>query len=129
MARDPRGLRVSDLWRLAVQEIDVALVMKALDPIWHEKPETAARVRGRIEAVLGWATVRGYREGENPARWRGFLENLLPKKSKVWRVEHHRALAYAELPSFMAELREREGIGARALEFLILTESRTGEVL
>src|SRR5215472_6488428 len=113
---------------LPVQVVDVGLVMKAIEPIWTEKPETASRVRGRIESVLDWATARGYRHGDNPARWRGHLENLLPKKTKVRRVEHHAALPYAEMAGFMAELREQEGIGARALEFAILTAARTGEV-
>jgi integrase len=114
---------------LPVQGIDVGLVMKALEPIWTTKPETASRVRGRIESVLDWATARGYRQGENPARWRGHLENLLPKKTKVRRVEHHAALPYADMPGFMAELRQQEGIGAKALEFAILTAARTGEVM
>jgi len=113
---------------LPVQDVDVGLVMRALEPIWREKPETASRVRGRIENVLDWATARGYRQGENPARWRGHLENLLPKKTKVQRVEHHAALPYAELPEFMVELQRREGVAARALEFLALTAVRTGEV-
>ena len=82
---------------LPVQAIDAGLVMKALEPIWTEKPETASRVRGRIESILDWATARGYREGENPARWRGHLENLLPAQTKVRRVEHHAALPYAEI--------------------------------
>jgi integrase len=114
---------------LPVQAIDTGLVMKALEPIWTEKPETASRVRGRIESVLDWATARGFRKGENPARWRGHLENLLPKKSKVQRVEHHPALPYDEMGDFMAALRSQEGIGARAFEFLILTAARTGEVI
>jgi integrase len=114
---------------LPVQAIDVGLVMKALEPIWNVKPETAGRVRGRIESVLDWATARGYRQGENPARWKGHLENLLPKKSKVRRVEHHAALPYAELGAFMTELHQQEGVAARALEFAILTAARTGEVL
>lgn len=114
---------------LPVQAIDVGLVMKALEPIWHAKPETANRVRGRIEAVLDWAASRGYRQGENPARWRGHLENLLPKRSKIRRVEHHPALPYQEIGAFMAELRRQDGIAARALEFTILTASRTGEVV
>jgi integrase len=114
---------------LPVQAIDTALVMKAIEPIWTAKPETASRVRGRIESVLDWATARGYRKGENPARWRGHLENLLPKKSKVQRVEHHPALPYDEMGAFMAALRKQGGIGARALEFLILTAARTGEVI
>ena len=114
---------------LPVQAVDVGLVMKAIEPIWVQKPETAGRVRGRIERVLDWATARGYRQGENPARWRGHLENLLPKKSKVRRVEHHAALPYVEIGAFMAELRQQEGVPARALEFAILTAARTGEVI
>ncbi|HJU16855.1 MAG TPA: integrase arm-type DNA-binding domain-containing protein [Stellaceae bacterium] len=114
---------------LPVQAIDTGLVMKALEPIWTAKPETASRVRGRIESVLDWATARGYRKGENPARWRGHLENLLPKKSKVQRVEHHAALPYGEIGEFMAALRQQDGIAARALEFAILTAARTGEVI
>jgi integrase len=114
---------------LPVQAVDVGLVMKAIEPIWNAKPETASRVRGRIESVLDWATVRKYRQGENPARWRGHLESLLPGKSKVRRVEHHAALPYAELPELMTELRQQDGIGAKALEFAILTAGRTGEVI
>jgi integrase len=114
---------------LPVQAVDVGLVMKVLEPIWQTKTETAARLRGRIESVLDWATTRGYRKGENPARWRGHLENLLPKRSRVRRVAHHPALPYAELPAFMVELREQSGTAARALEFAILTAARTGEVL
>jgi integrase len=115
--------------KLPVQAIDTALVLKVLEPIWTEKPETAGRVRGRIERVLDWAKVRGYRIGENPARWRGHLDHLLPARSRVRKVEHHAALAYAELPSFLAALRAQEGIAARALEFAILTAARTGEVI
>jgi integrase len=114
---------------LPVQAVDVGLVMKALEPIWTEKPETAGRVRGRIESVLDYATARGWRTGENPARWRGHLENLLPKKAKVRRVEHHAALPYAEVAGFMAARRQQEGVAARALEFAILTAARTGEVI
>jgi integrase len=90
---------------LPVHAIYVALVMKAVEPIWTVKPETAGRVRGRIEAVLDWAAARGYRHGENPARWKGHLQNLLPKKAKIRRVEHHAALSYSEIGEFMAELR------------------------
>jgi integrase len=114
---------------LPVAAVDVGLVMKAVEPIWTAKPETAGRVRGRIESILDWATARGFRQGENPARWRGHLENLLPKKSKVRQVEHHAALPYAEIGAFMGELRSQEGIAARALEFAILTAARTGEVI
>ena len=114
---------------LPVQVIDVGLVMRAVEPIWTEKSETASRVRGRIEAVLDWATARGYREGENPARWRGHLQNLLPPPSKVRRVEHYAALPYSKIGTFMAELRRQVGVAARALEFAILTAARTGEVI
>jgi integrase len=114
---------------LPVQSIDVALVTKALEPIWRDKTETASRVRGRIEAVLDWATVRGYRHGDNPARWRGHLDKLLPARAKVKRVEHHAALPYAEIGSFMAQLREQDGMSGLALQFLILTATRTSEVL
>jgi integrase len=114
---------------LPVQAVDVGLVMKVLEPIWKEKPETASRVRGRIESVLDWAKARGYREGENPARWKGHLENLLPARSKVARVEHYSALPYTEIADFVARLREQDGIAARALEFLILTAARTGEII
>ena len=103
--------------------------MRALDPIWKTKPETASRLRGRIEAILGWASVRGYRQGENPARWKGHLDQLLPARGKVRAVEHHSALPYAEIGAFMADLRSREAVAARALEFLILNASRTSEVL
>jgi integrase len=114
---------------LPVQAIDTALVMRALEQIWTVKPETASRVRGRIESVLDWATARDYRRGENPARWRGHLENLLPKRSKVRAIEHHAALPYDQLAEFTAELRQQEGVAARALELTILTAARTGETL
>jgi integrase len=114
---------------LSVQAIDTALVLKVLEPIWTAKPETAGRVRGRMESILDWAKVRGYRAGENPARWRGHLDKQLPARSKVRRVEHHAALPYAELPGFLVSLREQEGIAARALELAILTAARTGEVI
>jgi integrase len=114
---------------LPVQSVDVGLVLKALEPIWTVKPETASRVRGRIESILDWATARGYRHGENPARWRGHLENLLPNKSKVRKVEHHAALPYCQIAGFMATLRRQGSVAARALEFAILTAARTGEVV
>ena len=114
---------------LSVHAVDVGLVMRALEPMWTAKPETASRVRGRIESVLDWALARGDRQGENPARWRGHLENLLPQKSKVRRVEHHAALPYGELSEFIAELRQQEDNAARALEFAILTAARTNEVI
>jgi integrase len=115
--------------RLPVSAIDTGLVMRVLEPIWAIKPTTASRLRGRIENVLDWAKVRGYRQGENPARWKGHLDHLLPSKSKVQAIEHHLALPYAEIGAFMAELRRRQNISARALEFLILTAGRRGEVI
>ena len=117
------------LGELPVAAIDVGLVVQVLDPIWTEKPETAARVRGRIEAVLDAATVRGFRHGPNPAQWKGNLNHVLPARGKVRRVEHHAALAFDEMPEFLAELRGRPGIAAKALEFAILTAARTGEAL
>src|SRR5215207_2431878 len=110
---------------LSVSAVDAGLVLKALEPIWATKPETAGRVRGRIESVLDWAKARGYREGENPARWRGHLDKLLPNRRKVRRVKNHPAMPYTDLPVFMAELRSRTSVSARALEFTILTASRT----
>jgi integrase len=117
------------LGKLPVAAVDTGLVLKVLEPIWARKPETASRVRGRMEAVLDWAKVRGYRTGENPARWRGHLDHLLPAKSKVRKVEHHAALPYAQVGAFVASLHEQPGISAHALEFLILTATRTGETL
>jgi integrase len=109
--------------------IDTGLVCKALEPLWLSKTETASRIRGRTENVLDWAKVRGYRAGENPARWRGHLENLLPKRSKVQAVVHYRALPYALIPSFMGELRKIAGMTARCLEFVVLTAARSNEAL
>jgi integrase len=114
---------------LPVSAIDTGLVMRALEPIWSAKPETASRLRGRIESILDWAKVRGYRAGENPARWKGHLQALLPAKSKIAQVEHHAALPYAELPGFMAALRMADGMAAKALRFTILTGARTSEAL
>jgi integrase len=113
---------------LSVAAIDTTLVVKVIEPIWMTKPETAARIRGRVENVLDWATVRGFRAGDNPARWRGHLDKLLPARGRVKPVKHHAALPYAEIPNFMAELRDRDSISARALELTILTAARTGEV-
>lgn len=115
--------------KLPLQEIDTTLVLSAITPIWTTKPETASRVRGRIEIVLNWATARGYRTGDNPARWRGHLDMLLPRPTRVRKVEHHAALPFDQMPTFMAALQCERGNGARALEFLILTAARTGEVL
>jgi integrase len=112
-----------------VADVTTADVLKVVEPIWISKTETASRVRGRIEAVLGWAQVRGYRSGDNPARWRGHLDQALPKRSKVAPVEHHPALPYAQQPEFMAELRRREGVAAQALEFTVLACARTDETI
>jgi integrase len=114
---------------LPVQAVDTGLVLNVLEPIWTVKPETAGRVRQRVESILDFAKVRGYRDGENPARWRGHLDKLLPARSRVRGVKHHPALPYAGLPAFLTSLREREAVSARALEFLILTAARTGEVI
>ncbi len=113
---------------LPVAAVDDALVLKVLMPIWESKTETATRLRGRIESVLDWATFSKFRHGDNPARWKGHLDNSLAKPNKVAKVTHHAALPYAEIGPFMVALREREGLGARALEFAILTAARSGEV-
>jgi integrase len=113
---------------LPVASVDRDMVMEVLNPIWATKTETATRLRGRIECVLDWAKVSGYRDGENPARWRGHLDKLLAAPSKVRKVEHHAALPYADVGTFMVELRKRDGTSARALEFAILTAARSGEV-
>ena len=112
-----------------VADIDVAVIMRILEPIWISKPETASRLRGRLECILNWARVRGFRDGENPARWRGNLDHLLPAKSKMRPVVHHAALPYSQIPSFVAELRQQTNMAARALEFLLLTATRTSETL
>jgi integrase len=113
---------------LPVASVDIGLVSKVLEPHWASKTETMSRLRGRIETILDWAKVRGYRSGENPAAWKGNLKSLLPAPAKVKRVEHHAALPYAEMPTFMSELRAKDGVAARALEFLILTAGRLGEI-
>jgi integrase len=112
-----------------IQNVDIDLVMKVIEPLWRTKTETARRVRGRIEVILDWARVRGYRTGENPARWRGNMDHLLPARSKVRPIKHHAALPYSEISAFMQDLRKIEGVSAAALEFLILTVGRTGEVI
>jgi len=114
---------------LPVSEIDDGLVLRAVKAIWYTKPETASRLRSRIELVLDWARVHGYRRGENPARWKGHLNLLLPPRSKVRRVEHYAALPYSEIGAFMAALRQRSDGAALALQFVILTAARTGEAL
>lgn len=113
---------------MPVADVELPHLIDVLKPIWATKTETASRVRGRIEDVLDWATVNGYRTGDNPAKWSGNLEHALPRPSRVKRVEHHAALPCAELGAFMARLRQHRGVGARALEFAILTAARSGEV-
>jgi integrase len=114
---------------LPVQSVDVGMVHRVLEPIWSSKTETASRVRGRIEAILDWATVREFRTGDNPARWKGHLENLFPRRSKAQQVEHHPALPYTEIGAFISKLKAQPGTGALALQFTILTAVRTGEVI
>jgi integrase len=113
---------------LPVAMIDVPIILGVLRPLWHERPETASRLRGRIEAVLDFAKVSGYRTGDNPATW-STIGKALPSRTKVAAVKHYAAVDYRELPAFAAELRQREGSTARALEFAILTAARTDEVL
>lgn len=114
---------------ISIQAIDTGLVLKVLEPIWRKKPETASRLRGRIEAIIDFATVRDWRKGDNPARWRGHLDKILPARAKVRTVKHHAALPYDELPAFLVDLRNQPGTAARALEFTILTVARTGETI
>lgn len=115
--------------KLPVDRITTEHVLKALEPIWHDKTDTAKRVRGRIELVLTYATARKLRTGDNPARWRGHLDHLLPHPSRVAPVEHHAALDYRQVGAFMAELRQRDGIAALAMEWTVLTAARTAETL
>jgi integrase len=117
------------LGKVPVRDIDTGLVHRVLEPIWTTKAETASRVRARIEAILDWAKVSGYRSGENPARWRGNLDKLLSNRSKTRLVKHHAALSYDELPEFIRALRLQKGTLARMLEFCILTAARSGEVI
>lgn len=111
-----------------VRDIEQSHVMRVLEPIWQSKTETATRLRGRIESVLDWAKVGGFRSGDNPARWKGHLDSLLAKPGKIQEIEHHAALPWQEIGTFMVELRNAAGTGARALEFAILTAARSGEV-
>jgi hypothetical protein len=138
-AREWRNHKHREQWRIAltetaaslrttpVDEIDTEAVLGALKPLWTDKAETASRLRGRIEAVLDYAKAQGHRTGENPARWRGHLAHLLPKRGKLARG-HHAAMAYQEVPAFMCHLRQVDAIPARALEFAVLTAGRSGEV-
>jgi integrase len=114
---------------LQVSEVDTNLVCKILDPIWRTKTETASRLRNRIELVLDWATVREFRQGENPARWRGHLDKVFPPPAKIKTVKHHRAMDFCDVSGFVCKLNKRGDAGSRALECLILTACRTNEVL
>ena len=134
LGRSPEGVATKAnycaiLQPLPVADIDTALIMRALEPIWRDRLETAARLRGRIETILSWAAVRGFRSGENPARWKRHLDQLLPAKHKVRAVQHHAALSHTEVPAFLADLRRQEGTAARAFEFTILCATRTGDVI
>jgi integrase len=122
------GYALPVIGAMAVQDINVQDVLRVLHPIWMDKTDTASRLRGRIEAVLSWATVAGHRTGDNPARWTGNLKELLPAASKVAKQDNHPAVALDDAPLWYADLRCREGVGARALEFLVLTAARSGEV-
>lgn len=114
---------------VAVADVDTGMLVKILEPIWSKKTETANRVRGRIERILSRAASRGHRSGENPARWRSHLENILPARSRVAPVRHHAALPYAAMGEFMRELRAQAGVAAQALEFTILCAARTSETI
>jgi len=112
-----------------VKDIDTDLVLRVLTPLWTTRTETAKRTRGRIERVLAWAKGRGLRDGENPARWAGHLDEMLASPAKIAATRHHPALPHAQIPEFMAELRGRDSLSALALEFTILTAARTSEVI
>lgn len=116
------------LGKLPVADVELTHIIEILEPIWTTKTETATRLRGRIEAVLAWATVAGFRSGDNPARWKGHLDAVLPKPTKIRAVRHHRALPVAAIGAFMADLRQQSRMGARAVEFCVLTAARSGEV-
>lgn len=137
-----RNAKHADQWRntlatyaspvigtLPVSKIETAHVLRILSPIWSSKTETATRIRGRIEKILDWAKVQGYRTGDNPAAWRGHLSEALPTPSKVADAGHHAALPWVEMGAFMTHLRAAQGAGARAMELIILTATRTSEVL
>ena len=114
---------------LPVDQIDTPLILRCLEPIWTSKTDTASRLRGRIDFVLDWSAVRGYRNGDSPARWRGHLDKLLRRPSRVARIKHHATLPFTEIGLFMKKLRKDTGVEARVLELLILTAARTNEVV
>ena len=113
--------------KIPVREIELTHILKILEPIWKEKTETATRLRQRLEAILAWATVSGHRSGDNPARWKGHLDAILPTPNKIRKRKHYPALPWQDIGSFMRELHKRQGMAARALEFIILTAARSGE--
>lgn len=115
--------------KIPVHEIELPHIKAVLDPIWQTKTETANRVRARIENILGWCAIHGYRSGENPARWQGYLDEVYPSPEKIKKKAHFTALSVDEIPAFMKDLQKRTGTAARALEFLILTACRTNEVI
>src|SRR5262249_29447040 len=115
--------------KVSVADVDLATVMRCLQPIWNRMPSTGNRVRSRIEMILDWATVRGVREGPNPARWAGHLDKLLPPPTLLAPTRHQPSLPWVDVPAFMVDLRSRDGVAARALEFTILTAARIGEVV
>ena len=117
------------IWNLPVAQVDQDAVLRCLEPYWTTKTVTMTRVRQRIESVISWATVRHYRRGDNPARWKGHLDHLLPKPTKLNKVQHRAALPYVEVGQFMSELRQVDTLAARALELQILTATRPGEVV
>jgi integrase len=114
---------------LAVDDIGTPHIIRVLEPIWKTKPESASRTRGRIERILAWATVRGFRSGDNPGRWKGHLQEMFPAVGKVAKVNHHQAMPYVDVPAFMGKLREVDHPAARALEFTVICAARTGETL
>ena len=112
---------------LPVAAIDTGHILQILEPHWLTQTETTSRLRGRLERILDWARVKGFRKGENPARWKGHLKHLLPEKAKVQKVEHHPAMPYSKIPEFLRALQKKEGVAAKALTFTILTAARSGE--
>ena len=117
------------LGALSLRDIDTALVLKVIEPLWSTKPETGNRVRRRIEKVLDWGRAKGFRAGENPARWKGHIDQLLPARRKVRKIVHHPALNYCDMAEFMAALQKQSGTDALALEFIVLTSARTGDLV
>jgi integrase len=113
---------------MLVSDMGVSDVQRILEPIWLTKNETGSRLRGRVEAVMAWATVAGHRTGDNPARWKGNLDAILPKPGKVSKVQHHPALTLSDVPEWFADVRSRKGFATRALEFVAMTGARSGEV-